>query len=80
MNNIILVTWIIEGPDNRGPDNRGSTITTIQTGWLQSVLQRQEFHSELSPYHLDLLLLLMFCLQENIGYHKGTKAMKQSYF
>ena len=26
MNNIILVTWIIEGPDNRGPDIRGLTV------------------------------------------------------
>ena len=26
INNIILVTWIIEGPDNRGPDSRGSTV------------------------------------------------------
>ena len=26
MNNIISVTWIIEGPDNRGPDNRGETV------------------------------------------------------
>ena len=26
MNNIILVTLIIESPDNRGLDNRGSTV------------------------------------------------------
>ena len=27
MNTIILVTWIIEGLDNRGPDNRGLTVS-----------------------------------------------------
>ena len=32
MNNIILVTWIIEGLDNRGPDNRGLTVPL--TLWL----------------------------------------------
>ena len=28
MNNIILVTWLIEGPDNRGPDNQGLTTSS----------------------------------------------------
>ena len=29
MNNIILVTWIIEGPDNRGPDNQGLPVHPV---------------------------------------------------
>ena len=36
MNNIILVTWIIEGLDNRGPDNRGSTVMNKLAGILSA--------------------------------------------
>ena len=51
---MILVIWIIEGPDNRGPDNRGSTV--IASGGQRSLLRAGQVWDHLvGPVRTKLL-------------------------